>query len=94
MRVCARGNFGGGMEVVAGAWVGRVFGERDFLKKCGHRAHGGRPTYCKSLLKRWLYDDYGPHKGLPPLLRNCVDGFGRSARWDACDEIFHFSLAK
>jgi len=66
MRVCARGNFCGGMEVVAGAWVGRVFGVRDFWKKCGHRAHGGRMTYRKLLLTRWLYEYFTLHKGLPP----------------------------
>jgi len=41
MRVCARGIFGREMEVVVGERVGAIFWGADFLKKCGHRAHGG-----------------------------------------------------
>jgi len=41
MRVCARGIFGAGMEVVVRRGVGRVFGGADFGDFLVHRAHGG-----------------------------------------------------
>jgi len=41
MRVCAREDFFGGMEVVVGMGVGRVFGSAEFLLAVVHRAHGG-----------------------------------------------------
>jgi len=39
-RVCARGDFGVGVEVVVGEGVGAIFWGADFLLGAIHRAHG------------------------------------------------------